>query len=123
MPKNPFKTNKRETKKQKDVKIEFFAKLTTLIATAFGLVAALAWNDAIQSFFKLLPIQNQQVGAKFIYAILITVIVVLVIYYFNQASEFAVHEIELSKERAAERARERAKKPLRERAKENKKKK
>jgi bacteriorhodopsin len=108
MPKNPFKT-KQETKKEKDVKIEFFAKLTTLIATAFGLVAALAWNDAIQSFFKMLPIQNQQVGAKFIYAIFITIIVVLIIYYFNQASEFAIHEIELSKQRAAERTRERAK--------------
>jgi hypothetical protein len=107
MPKNPFKTNQRETKKEKDVKIEFFAKLTTLVATAFGLVAALAWNDAIQSFFKLLPLQNQQVGAKFIYAIFITVIIVLVIYYFNQASEFAIHKIELSKQRAAERARAR----------------
>lgn len=98
---------KGETKKQKDVKIEFFKKLTTLVATAFGLVAALAWNDAIQSVFKLLPFKNQEVGAKFIYAIFITIIIVLVAYYFNQASEFAIHEIELSKERAAERARER----------------
>lgn len=107
MPKNPFK-KVRETKKEKDVKIEFISKVTTLLAAGFGLVAALAWNDAIQSLFKLIPIKGTEVGAKFIYAIIVTVIIVLVVYYANRVSEFTIHEIELSKKRIAERARERA---------------
>jgi hypothetical protein len=110
MAKNPFKEVKRETKKEKDIKIEFISKITTLLTAGFGLVAALAWNDAIQSLFKLIPIQNSQVSAKFIYAIFITVIIVLIVYYANRAQEFAIHEIELSKKRMAERARERAQK-------------
>ena len=109
MPKNPFKKT-RQTKTEKDIKIEFISKVTTLMAAGFGLVAALAWNDAIQSLFKLIPIKNSEVGAKFIYAIFITLIIVLVVYYANRASEFAIHGIELSKKRMTERARERAKK-------------
>ncbi|MBU2595830.1 hypothetical protein KJ713_03305 [Patescibacteria group bacterium] len=101
---------KRETKKEKDVKIEFISKVTTLLAAGFGLVAALAWNDAIQGLFKLIPIQSTEVGAKFIYAVMVTIIIVLVVYYANRASEFAVHKIGLSKRKMAERSRERAEK-------------
>lgn len=115
MPKNPFKTIKRETKAEKDIKIEFISKITTLLTAGFGLVAALAWNDAIQSLFKLIPVKSNEVSAKFIYAVVITLFIVLIVYYANRAQEFAIHEIELSKKRMAERARERAK-PLRERA-------
>jgi len=109
MPKNIFKKT-RQTKAEKDIKIEFIGKITTLLTAGFGLVAALAWNDAIQSFFKLIPIESTEVGAKFLYAIIVTIIIVLVVYYANRASEFAIHEIELSKKRMAERAREKAKK-------------
>jgi uncharacterized membrane protein len=109
MPKNPFKAQKRETKKEKDIKIEFISKITTLLTAGFGLVAALAWNDAIQGLFKLIPIQSTEVGAKFIYAIVITLIIVLIVYYANRVQEFAIHEIELSKKRMAERAREKVK--------------
>jgi Mg2+/citrate symporter len=107
VPKNPFKKT-RQTKAEKDIKIEFISKITTLLTAGFGLVAALAWNDAIQSLFKLIHIQSTEVSAKFIYAVVITLIIVLVVYYANRAQEFAIHEIELSKKRMAERARERA---------------
>ena len=80
------------------------------MGVGFGLVAALAWNDAIQALFKLIPIEGTEVGAKFLYAIIVTVIIVIFVYYANRASEFAVHEIELSKRKIAERAKERAEK-------------
>lgn len=49
------------------------------LVSAFGLVAALAWNDAIKSLIELLfPFANSGVLIKFIYAVLITVLVVLV---------------------------------------------
>lgn len=60
------------------LKIEIVEKLSTLVAAGFGLVAALAWNDAIQALFnRLFPAQSGIV-AKFLYAALITVIVVIV---------------------------------------------
>ena len=100
---------KRETKKEKDIKIEFIGKITTLLTAGFGLVAALAWNDAIQGLFKLIPFKNTEVGAKFVYAIFITLIIVLIVFYANRIGELAVHKIKLSKHRLAEQARERAK--------------
>lgn len=101
--------SKRETKKEKDVKIEFISKITTLLTAGFGLVAALAWNDAIQGLFKLIPFKNTEVGAKFAYAIFITIIIVLIVFYANRIGELAIHKIELSKKRMAERVREKEK--------------
>lgn len=54
-------------------------KTSGYIMTALGLVAGLAWNDAISSFIKLyFPLDAGGVLAKFIYALLITVIIVLI---------------------------------------------
>jgi len=60
------------------LKLELVEKMTTLVAAGFGLVAGLAWNQAIQDLFKLLFPEQGGLIAKFLYAILITVIVVLV---------------------------------------------
>lgn len=38
--------------KKVKVRIELVEKMSTLITAAFGLVAALAWNSAIQNVFK-----------------------------------------------------------------------
>jgi len=50
--------------------------VATLILGGFGLVAALAWNDAIQSLINtIFPKKGGLVG-KFLYAIVITIVVV-----------------------------------------------
>lgn len=47
---------------------------------AFGLVAALAWNDAVTSFIQLVfPASQNTVVAKFIYAFILTIVVVVII--------------------------------------------
>ncbi len=49
------------------------------ILAAFGLVAGLAWNDAIKALIEaIFPLQKNTVAAKFIYAILITGIMVFI---------------------------------------------
>ncbi len=53
-------------------------KITTLILAGFGLVAALAWNDAIQSFFNYLFPKGQGIVGKFVYALIITLVVVII---------------------------------------------
>jgi len=50
-----------------------------MMSTAFGLVAALAWNEAIKTLIaELLPKKGQGILPLFIYAILVTVIAVIV---------------------------------------------
>lgn len=52
------------------------------ILAAFGLVAGLAWNDAIKALIDYLFPQDQNgVKAKMIYAIIITLIVVTLSFY------------------------------------------
>jgi hypothetical protein len=61
----------------KDVKGQVAQTVATLMTTAFGLIAALAWNEAI----KAIIIQYFQAGngitGLLIYAILITIIAVV----------------------------------------------
>lgn len=52
-------------------------KLTTLITTALGLVAALAWNNAIQTIFKQIFGTKESIWAMVSYAVVVTVIAVV----------------------------------------------
>ncbi len=52
------------------------------VVASFGLVAGLAWNDAIKAFIEyLFPVTTNTVVAKFIYALIVTVLVVVVTTY------------------------------------------
>lgn len=57
--------------------------------TAFGLVAGLAWNDAIKSLIELIfPFSGSgSMWAKFLYAIIITIIVILIGKYVLKTGE------------------------------------
>jgi len=59
------------------------------IATAFGLVAGLAWNEAIKSLIDTIyPTgKSGSLGAKFIYAIAITIVVVVISTYLLRFSQ------------------------------------
>lgn len=54
-------------------------KILELMTAAFSLVAALAWNDAIQSLFARVFGEADGIIAKFLYAALVTAIVVVII--------------------------------------------
>ena len=56
-------------------------KLAVLITAAFGLVAALAWNDTIKAIFVKVFGASDTVFAMIIYAIVVTVIAVFVTIY------------------------------------------
>jgi uncharacterized membrane protein YjjP (DUF1212 family) len=53
--------------------------MIALASAALGLVAALAWNDAIKETIKLLMADDESLTAKYTYAILATVIAVIII--------------------------------------------
>lgn len=63
------------------------AQTVGYIATAFGLVAGLAWNDAIKAFIEnIFPLGQGTMWAKFIYAVIITVFVVVITRYLLKAA-------------------------------------
>lgn len=56
---------------------EILDKFNQLITTALGLVAALAWNDAIQTLFQeFLGTAGGALAAKVFYAVLVTIVVI-----------------------------------------------
>jgi len=76
------------------MKKEVFEKITILITTAFGLVAALAWNDAIKALFQEIFGAAGTIIALFLYAIVVTFIAVWVTIRIAKVSEKAVEVTE-----------------------------
>ena len=79
---------------------ELRSKILTFVSGAFGLVAGLAWNDAVKELILYLyPAATDTVMAKFVYAILITIIVVIIITYLERVfkSDEASTEIQSGK--------------------------
>lgn len=61
-------------------------QVVNYIGTALGLVAGLAWNEAVKSLIEhLFPLSSNTLLAKFAYAALLTVIVVIITFYFLRA--------------------------------------
>lgn len=80
-------TEKIVTIKDKSAELEREVREKTLgyIVTSFGLVAGLAWNDAIKAFIDgFFPEKGSGLRAKFIYALLMTVFVVAVSLYLSR---------------------------------------
>ncbi len=84
---------KRDAPKERAFHREVINQMITLSTSGFGLVAALAWNEAIQVFFKeyIQRFYPDQAGiiSKFIYAIVITIFAVFITYQLSRlASKF-----------------------------------
>ncbi len=82
---------KKQTKEQKKLYAEVVKQMVTLSTSAFGLVAALAWNGVIQEFVnvyvkKWLP-NNSGIISLLIYAVIVTLLAVLVTYQLSKLSE------------------------------------
>lgn len=68
------------------MKKDVVEKLAALITAAFGLVAALAWNSAIQEAFRLAFGENSGLWAMLTYAVVVTVIAVFVTLWIGRVS-------------------------------------
>ena len=70
-------------------KIQFLESLSALIVSAFGLVAALAWNETIkQAIAAIFKSEDDLLGLT-IYALLVTVIAVAATMLITRATEKA----------------------------------
>ena len=74
----------------KKFKQELLKQMVTLSTAGFGLVAALAWNEAIQAFVQEYIDKYISVGSgiisRFIYAVIITIFAVVVTYQLTKIS-------------------------------------
>jgi uncharacterized membrane protein len=69
---------------------EVLDKFSQLVTTALGLVAALAWNDAIQTIFQeYLGTAGGAIAAKLFYAVLVTLVVIFATIAVSRAAERA----------------------------------
>lgn len=68
---------------EQDIHAEAREKISGYISAGFGLVAGLAWNDAIKELIEtFFPNTSNTLVAKFGYAILVTLLAVIVTVYF-----------------------------------------
>jgi hypothetical protein len=73
---------------------EILDRIIQLMTAAFGLVAALAWNSAIQELFTAIFGEAGSLAAKFLYAVIITIVVVIVTVRLARLSEHLKAESE-----------------------------
>ena len=66
-----------EEEKEPPMKILIVDKMSALITAAFGLVAALAWNEAIKAIFKEVFGSSDTIAPMLAYAITVTVLAVI----------------------------------------------
>jgi len=69
--------NRLNTDSSSPIHKEILDKIAALVTAAFGLVAALAWNDAIKAIFKEVFGTADAIGPMLVYAIIITIIAVI----------------------------------------------
>lgn len=71
------------------MKKEVIEKLAALVTAAFGLVAALAWNDTIKAIFLEVFGTADGILPLLVYAVVVTVIAVVITINIGKASEKA----------------------------------
>ncbi|UCE98351.1 MAG: hypothetical protein JSV74_03250 [Dehalococcoidia bacterium] len=71
------------------MRVEILEKMAALITAAFGLVAALAWNGAIRAIFEEVFGTADNIWAMIVYAVIVTIIAVLVTIWIARASKKA----------------------------------
>ena len=65
----------------------YLATMITLASTAFGLIAALAWNAAITDLIKSVVPAGKGILPEFIYAVIITLLAVIVMSSLGKLAE------------------------------------
>jgi len=83
-----------EDEKQQPLRIEVLEKMSTLIAAAFGFVAAFAWNESFKLLIDRVVSEDAELYVYFAYAIMITIFAVFLIILVARATAKAKHKLE-----------------------------
>lgn len=86
--------------KTEEVNVKFKEDATKYITTGLGLVAGLAWNEAIKAAIEhYLPPSGSTIIAKFFYATLITFVVILIAKFIFEGLAKKEAAVEVAKEK------------------------
>lgn len=69
------------------MKLQFVTTFSSLITAAFGLVAALAWNDTIKEAIALIFEDDGTLWGSLVYAILVTVLAVIMTVWIARSAK------------------------------------
>ena len=92
MTKETPKKLSRRAKLSREFNAQFTETLTTLLTTAFGLVAAFAWNELVKSAISQYIAPGSTIVSQLIYAILVTLLAVLISFQLGKLA--AIYKIE-----------------------------
>lgn len=76
-----------DEKEVKPLKKEIVEKLSAFITAAFGLVAALAWNGAIQAAFKQVFGNATELVPMLIYAVVVSIVAIMLMIWIARVVE------------------------------------
>lgn len=79
------------------LRIELVERMSALITAAFGLVAALAWNSAIQNLFTQLFGTEETLFAQVTYAVIVTAIAVYLTFMIGRAKALLTEKLDEDK--------------------------
>ena len=82
-----------------DTKLQFVTTFSALITAAFGLVAALAWNQAIKTAIDSIFGPDNNLVGLFVYAILVTILAVIMIIIIARQSKKLTDQIKAEDEK------------------------
>jgi membrane protein YdbS with pleckstrin-like domain len=86
-------------KEKKSLRLEVLEQVVTLATSGFGLVAALAWNEAIKAFFtQFFPEPGNNWIALLVYALFITILVVFITTKLGRVLNLAKKQLKQEKE-------------------------
>jgi ABC-type phosphate transport system permease subunit len=71
---------------------QFVETLSTLLTTAFGLVAAFAWNELVKSAISKYIAAGQTIISQLIYAVLVTLLAVIISFQLGKLA--AIYKVD-----------------------------
>lgn len=78
-----------EKNDKSNLRSEFLKTMTQLATAGFGVAAALAWNETIKAFIDHFISPGSGFRSKLIYALIVTLIAVVVAYYLGKSTQKA----------------------------------
>lgn len=82
----------RRARLAREFNAKFVETLSTLLTTAFGLVAAFAWNEVVKSAISKYIAPGQTILSQLIYAVLVTILAVIISFQLGKLA--AIYKID-----------------------------
>ena len=86
----------RRARLAREFNAKFIETLTTLLTTAFGLVAAFAWNEVVKGAISTYIAPGSTIISQLIYAVLVTLLAVLISFQLGKLA--AIYKVDSEEE-------------------------